>query len=293
MDWPTRALRQIHDVCQKTIAVKMGINMKKVYKNYHVIIGSVLTGSLLLLMAAGFFYTPWDPDAMDASAKFAGISTRHLLGADHFGRDLLSRAMKGSGTTLFVAGCTVFIGAFLGVLLGAFTGFYGGITDEILMRINDAVFSFPSVLLALTLISILGRGKYNVILALGIAFVPGFARIVRGEFIKYKNMDYVTSARLQGAGSLRIMFLHILPNTYTVLLPAIMIGFNNAVLAEAGMSYLGIGVQPPEASLGRMLSEAQTYLFRAPGLALVPGIWLVLMILGFTLLGDGLKGDQV
>jgi peptide/nickel transport system permease protein len=134
----------------------------------------------------------------------------------------------------------------------------------------------------------LGSGRNNIILALGIAFVPSFARIVRGEFLKYKKMDYITSARLAGAGNFRIMFVHILPNTFAVLLPAIMIGFNNAILAEAGMSYLGIGVQPPDPSLGRMLSESQTYLFRAPAMALAPGIVLILIILGFSLLSDGL-----
>ena len=129
-------------------------------------------------------------------------------------------------------------------------------------------------------------------IALGIAFIPSFARIVRGEFMKCRNMDYVKNARLQGASHIRIMFVHILPNTVTVLLSAIMIGFNNAVLAEAGMSFLGIGVQPPDASLGRMLSEAQTYLFRAPNYALFPGLIIILMILGFALLGDALKQER-
>ncbi len=267
--------------------------MKKNKKNLNLIVGSVITAVILLFMIVGVFYTPYDPDAMDAAAKFAGMSLKHPLGCDNFGRDLLSRVMEGSRTTLFVALGTVFTGTFFGVILGALTGFYGGIVDEILMRINDAVFAFPSILLALVFISILGTGKYNVILALGIAFIPSFARIVRGEFIKYKSMDYVTAARLQGAGDLRIMFVHILPNASTVLLSAIMIGFNNAVLAEAGMSYLGIGVQPPDASLGRMLSEAQSYLFRSPACALVPGIVLILTVLGFSLLGEGLKGEPV
>ena len=137
-----------------------------------------------------------------------------------------------------------------------------------------------------------GGGTWNVIIALGIAFIPSFARIVRGEFIRCKNMDYVRSAKLAGAGNLRIMFVHILPNTVPVLLSAIMIGFNNAVLAEAGMSYLGIGVQPPQSSLGRMLSEAQTYLFSAPGFALFPGIFLIMLVLGFSLLGEGLKDRE-
>lgn len=261
-------------------------------KNYNLIVGGTITGIMLLFIVVGFFYTPYEPDRMDASAKFAGISFSHPMGCDNFGRDVLSRVMKGAGTTLGVAVGTVLIGTVFGTVLGAFTGYFGGALDEILMRINDAIFAFPSILLALVFISLLGSGNYQVVIALGIAFIPSFARIVRSEFMKYKNMDYVKNARLQGAGHLRIMFVHILPNTLTVLLSAVMIGFNNAVLAEAGMSFLGIGVQPPKASLGRMLSEAQGYLFRAPSYALFPGVVIILMVLGFSLLGDALKNED-
>lgn len=257
--------------------------------NYNLRIGGMITGFMLLFVLIGCFWTPYDPEAMDGANKLAGVSLQHIMGCDHFGRDIFSRVLEGSGTTLFVALGTVSIGTFFGVLMGAFTGYYGGILDEILMRINDALFAFPSILLALVFVSLMGTGKYNVIVALGIAFIPSFARIVRSEFIRCRNMDYVKSAKLAGASDFRIMFVHILPNTLNVLLSAIMIGFNNAVLAEAGMSYLGIGVQPPDASLGRMLSEAQTYLFSSPGYALFPGITIILMVLGFSLLGEGLK----
>ena len=261
--------------------------MKK--KNFNLLFGGALTLIVLLFVGTGFFWTPWDPNAMDETARFAGISLSHPFGCDNFGRDLLSRVMKGGGMTLAIAAATVAFGTFFGILLGAITGYFGGWLDEILMRVNDVLFAFPSILLALVFIGVLGSGKGNVILALGIAFIPSFARIVRGEFLRCRSMDYVKLARLAGAGSLRIMFVHILPNTIQVLLPAVMIGFNNAVLAEAGMSYLGIGVQPPDSSLGRMLSESQSYLFTSPGSALFPGLFLVLMVLGFSLLADGLK----
>ncbi len=261
-------------------------------KNFNLIVGGTITGVILLMILVGVFYTPHDPNAMDAGNKFAGVSLRHLMGCDNFGRDVFSRVLEGSRTTFIVAAGTVFIGTFFGIIIGALTGYYGGVVDEVLMRIIDAIFAFPSILLALVFISLFGSGKYQVILALGIAFVPSFARIVRSEFIKYKNMDYVKNAKLQGASDFRIMFVHILPNTVTVLLSAIMIGFNNAVLAEAGMSFLGIGVQPPDASLGRMLSEAQAYLFRAPAYAIFPGIVIILMVLGFSLLGDGIKSEE-
>ena len=261
----------------------------KYKKNRNLMTGAALTGVMLLFVLIGAVWTPYDPEAMDRTAKLAGVSFSHLMGCDNFGRDIFSRVLKGSGTTLLTAVGTVGIGTLCGVIVGAFTGYFGGAVDEIFMRINDVLFAFPSILLGLVVISLLGSGNFNVVIALGIAFIPSFARIVRSEFIRCRNMDYVRSARLAGAGHLRIMFVHILPNTVTVLLSSVMIGFNNAVLAEAGMSYLGIGTQPPHASLGRMLSDAQTYLLSSPGYALFPGIALIWMVLGFSLLAEGLK----
>ena len=260
------------------------------FRNYKFITGAVITTVVVLISLVGLFYTPYDPNQMDAAAKFAKASLQHLMGCDNFGRDIFSRIVAGSGTTLIVAFCTVFIGTVGGLIIGAVTGYFGGAADEIIMRINDAVLAFPSILLALVFISVIGPGKYNVIIALGIVFIPSYARIVRAEFIKCKNMDYVSSARLMGASDLRIMFVHILPNALKVMLSSIAIGFNNAVLAEAGMSFLGIGVQPPDASLGRMLSEAQAFLFVKPSYALFAGLMIVLMILGFSMLSEGLEG---
>lgn len=250
------------------------------------IMGVAITGVMLLMILVGFFYTPYDTTKMDGTAKLAAPSLAHLMGCDHFGRDIFSRVLKGMGNTFIIAVATVAIGAGSGILIGALTGYFGGWADEVLMRINDVLFAFPSILLALVFVSLFGTGRYNVVAALGIAFIPSFARIVRGEFIKYREMDYVKSARLAGVPQLRIIFVHILPNTLPVLMSSIMIGFNNAVLAEAGMSYLGIGVQPPDASLGSMLSESQTYLFSAPWYAAFPGLMIILMVLGFSLLAD-------
>ena len=265
--------------------------MKK-KRNWNLILGSIITALMLLLIVVGFFWTPYDPDAMNGAAKMAGVSLQHPLGCDQFGRDALSRVMKGCGTTLYVAVGTIAISVVCGILLGAFTGYYGGVLDEILMRINDTIFAFPSILLALVFISLFGPGTRQSILALGIAFIPSFSRIVRSEFLRYRGSDYVRSAKLAGASDLRIIFVHILPNTRQVLLSSILIGFNNAVLAESSMSYLGIGVQPPQASLGRMLSEAQTYLLSKPSMALFPGLALVLLVLGFALLGEGISGGK-
>ena len=170
------------------------------------------------------------------------------------------------------------------------SGYFGGWFDYIVMRINDMLTAFPSILLALIFVSLIGPGKYNIILALGILFIPSFARIVRSEMIRLKELNFVKSARLIGAGRLRVIFVHIMPNTYKTLLTAAAVGFNNAILAEAGMSYLGLGVQPPEASLGRMLLEAQSYLFIAPWYAVFPGLMIVVIVLGFSLISEGL-GD--
>ena len=157
------------------------------------------------------------------------------------------------------------------------------------MRVCDAITAFPSILLALVLIAVFGSGKYRIILILGILFIPSVARVVRGEVAKQRTQNYVASAKLMGASDFRIIFLHILPNTFQVLFPILTIGFNNAVLAEASMSYLGIGVRPPDASLGRMLSESQTYLARAPWYALCTGLAIVLMILGLSLISEGIQ----
>ena len=264
--------------------------MKKHCKyNKNFIVGAIITGAMLVLLIWGLIGTPYDPDAMDTSLKFAPVSWKHIMGCDNFGRDIFSRVLVGLGTTLKVAAGTVLIGTVVGTVIGAITGYFGGVIDQVLMRVIDTMFAFPSILLAMVIVSVMGRGTYQLVLALGIGFVPSYARIVRGEFLKAKNADYVKAARLYGAGNLRIIFVHILPNIRQVLLSSIMIGFNNAVLAEAGMSYLGIGVQPPTATLGKMLSEAQTYLFSSPSYVLFPGVVLVLLILGFSLLGEGLK----
>ncbi len=282
-------MKRLREMIQKFTGRKKDPNRLKKDVDYTFVIGCVITGIILVMTLIGFFYTPYDPEKMDVTHKLAGVSWQHIMGCDNFGRDIFSRVLKGCGTTLIVASGTVLIGTVVGILIGAFTGYFGGLIDEIFMRIMDALFAFPSLLLALVFVSLLGSGKYHVIIALGIAFVPSFSRIVRSEYMRCRELDYVKSARLAGASHLRIMFVHILPNIRTVLLSSIMIGFNNAVLAEAGLTYLGIGVQPPDASLGEMLATAQTYLFSAPWYAFGAGITIILMILGFSLMAEGLQ----
>lgn len=253
-------------------------------------IGVVLLLFAVLVSLVGCFFTPYDPNAMNAELKNAAPSFLHWFGTDNFGRDVFSRVMKGAGTTFLVGLSVVAIGAVGGCLLGAFTGYFGGKADLILMRINDAVAAIPSILLALVFVSVFGSGTWQLIAALGILFIPSFARVVRSGFLVQKELDYVKNARLMGAGHLRIMFVHILPNIRGSLLSALAIGFNNAVLSEAAMSYLSLGVQPPDASLGRMLSEAQPYFFRAPWSAVAPGMMILISVLGVGLLS--LEGGE-
>lgn len=264
--------------------------MKKTRMNGYLKVGLTLTCVLAALILLGFFWTPYDPNAMMAGPKLQGPTWQHLMGTDKFGRDIFSRVLQGAGTTFTIAVCTVAIGAVCGTAVGALTGYFGGVVDEALMRLNDALTAFPSILLALVVISILGPGnKYNVVLALGLVFIPSFARVTRTAFASLRDVNYVKSVRLMGASSGRILLVHILPNTVQVLLPAITIGFNNAVLAEASMSFLGIGVTPPDASLGYMLSEAQGMFIAAPWYAVGTGLTIVLLVFSVGLIGEGLQ----
>lgn len=261
-------------------------------QNAYFLVGLAMTGLAVMLGILSFFWTPYGTTAMSAAERFHGPSLRHIFGTDNFGRDIFSRVMQGIGTTVTVSTAIVAISGGAGILIGAVTGYFGGLLDEAIMRITDAVNSFPSILLALVVISIMGSGKQNVIFSLGIVFAPSYVRIVRSEFIRLRDADYIMRARLMGVKKLRILFVHILPNIFSVFWVSVTIGFNNAILAESGMSYLGIGVQPPDASLGKMLSDAQGYLGRAPWYALAPGLTIVWIVLGFSLLSEGIRRKE-
>lgn len=254
-------------------------------------IGGTISALVTVLILVGYFWTPYDPTAME-SKKFLPPSWEHLLGTDNFGRDIFSRVLQGAGTSFLIAVCVVLIGCVMGILVGSLCGYFGGLPDLILTRICDSITAFPSILLALVIITVTGSGTYNIVIALGILFIPSFARIVRGEFARCRELNYIKSARLMGASTRRILFLHILPNTFPVLLSAVTIGFNNAILSEASMSFLGLGIQPPFASLGSMLSDSRTYLESAPWYALGTGGTIIVLILGFSLLAEGLQRNN-
>lgn len=263
------------------------------YKNLFLIIGTLLAVFILSFIILGFFWTPYDPYAMSAELKFAPPSLSHPLGCDNMGRDILSRAMGGSKITLTVSVATVAIGLFFGLLIGSVTGYYGGLLDRILMRINDVMTAFPTVLLAIIFVGIFGNGKYKTIVILGVVFIPSFVRMIRGEVIKLKDKDFVRLAKLIGLGDMRIIFVHILPNSIPAILSTLAIGFNNAVLAEASLSFLGIGITPPDASLGRMLAESQSFINIAPWYCISIGLIIVCLILGFGMISEGIsRGKQ-
>ena len=264
--------------------------MKKLHnKSPYFWIGLFMSSVAVVWAVLGFFWTPCSTTAMSAAERFQAPSWGHLFGTDNFGRDIFSRVMKGASTTVLVGLLVVLFSGGFGVLIGALTVYFGGILDELIMRFVDAVNGFPSILLALVMISVLGSGRHNLILSLGIVFTPSFIRIVRSEFIRLRDADYISRARLMGVKKIRILFVHILPNILSTFSVSVMIGFNNAILAESGMSYLGIGVLPPDASLGNMLSDAQGYLMRAPWYAMAPGLTIVWIVLGFSLLSEGIR----
>ena len=260
--------------------------------SFNFICGCALLLLTVLLIAGGLFLSPYGVDDMDATARNLAPSWKHIFGTDHYGRDVYTRVAHGVLTTVGIGAMTIVIGGIFGTLVGALAGYIGGTFDAVIMRINDCLLAFPSILLALVFVGVLGPSEKNVVLALGILFVPSIARVVRSDVRTQLQSDYVVNAKLLGASGSRILFVHILPNIRATLLVTMAVGFNNAVLAESGMSYLGLGVQPPKASLGRMLSEGQSYLRSAPWTVLFPGLLLVLAVLGVALLSDASSGNQ-
>ncbi len=252
-------------------------------------VGSALTAAVLLLALVSFVYTPYNIMAMDIAARSQPPSLAHLAGTDMLGRDIFSRLMVGARFTLFVAASTVAVSTVTGSVLGLAAGYIGGIVDETLMRMIDALTSFPGILIALVIVTVMDYGQYTIILALCIMFVPSYARIVRMGTMQYKESEFIQNYRVYGASHLRLLLVHIYPNIMPVLLPSIIIGFSNAILAESSMSYLGLGIQPPAPSWGWMLNEAQGVIFKSPWYALSAGLMIVLTIVGFNCLGEGLR----
>jgi peptide/nickel transport system permease protein len=247
-------------------------------------VGVMVTLGLVATAGVSFVYTPVDPLAMAPGERLQGPSAAHPFGTDQYGRDLLSRVMTGARTSIAVG-----IGALLGVLLGLLSGWLGGWPDELFMRLVDAVQGFPAILSALLFTAVFSPGIAVSMVAIGVAFVPAFARLSRGSVLELRAREFVVAAQALGAGDRRLLVRHILPNTLAPLIVQATTSFPVAILAEAALAYLGLGTQPPHPSWGLMLKEAQNFLSMNPWFALFPGAAIALAVLGLNLLGDGLR----
>ena len=253
------------------------------------VIGIILSFIMLLTGVVSLFWTPYSVELLDIPHKLQGASTAHWLGTDHFGRDVFSMLMVGAWNSMLVSVFAIGFGAGIGVPLGALAAGKRGWVEETVMRFNDFAFAFPALLTAVMLSAVYGPGTINSVLAIGIFNIPVFARITRGSALSIYKREFILAARTSGKGEVRIAMDHILPNIASVLIVQGTIQFALGILAEAGLSYLGLGTQPPLPSWGKMLSESQTMMFFAPQLAILPGLAIVLTVLGLNLLGDGLR----
>ena len=252
-------------------------------------VGAALSALLLCSALLSLLWSPYPPAEIDIPAKLQAPSAQHWLGTDSLGRDIASQLLVGAQNSIVVGVVAVGIGLGLGVLLGCLAAARRGWVEELVMRASDFTFAFPALLSAIMLGAIYGPGLLTGILAIGIFNIPVFARITRGAANAVWSREYVLASRAAGFGPLRITLDHVLPNIASVLIVQATISFATAILAEAALSYLGLGTQPPQPSWGRMLNEAQTLLFQAPLLAVYPGVAIALSVLGLNLMGDGLR----
>ena len=252
---------------------------------------SIILCLLPLIMATvSYFWQPFDVTELNISNRLKPISLTHPLGTDHFGRDMLSMIMVGARTSIAVAFVAVGIGVLFGVPLGLFAATWrGSFIDDSVMRFNDLIFAFPSLVIAILITAIAGPSAFNAIIAIGVFNIPVFARVSRGAALSLWQREFILSARVSGKTGLRISIEHILPNLMHILIVQATIQFSLGILAEAGLSYVGLGAQPPTPSWGRMLADAQTMVSLTPRLAIVPGVAIIITVLGLNLLGDGLR----
>jgi peptide/nickel transport system permease protein len=262
--------------------------MKRLFRNFAFTAGLLLTLILVFAALAAPLLAPHDPNMQDTSRRLEAPSQAHPLGLDDLGRDVLSRIFYGARVSLRVGFSVVLLASLIGVTLGAIAGYFGGIADVIVMRICDILLSFPGILLAIALVAVLGPSLNNVILALVITAWVGYARLVRGQVLKVREMEYVTAAKAMGARSPRVIILHVLPNIINPVIVMATLGLGGVILSEAALSFLGLGVQPPTPSWGAMLTAGRRYLGLANHLAIFPGAAIMLAVMGLNFLGDGL-----
>ncbi len=247
---------------------------------------------LALLMFTAIFaplIAPYDPAKQSLEEALAPPSIEHPFGQDRLGRDIFSRVIFGSQVSILVGVVVVGVSCALGILLGMLAGYCGGLADELIMRVTDIFLAFPGILLAIAIMAILQPGLRNLIFALCVMGWVGYARLVRGQILSVKEQEYIAAGRSLGAGPLRLMLKHMLPNVLTPVIVEATFGMAGAILAEAGLSFLGLGIQPPQSSWGSMLNEGRELLLQAPHLTAFPGAAIMAVVLGFNFLGDGLR----
>ena len=254
-----------------------------------VIIGLVILAILVIAAIFAPLLAPYDPYRGEMRDALEQPSTKYLLGTGIQGRDTLSRLIYGARMVLIVGFVTTGFAAIVGVVLGVLAGYYGGITSMIIMRIMDALMGFPMIILALILASVLGGGIQNVIIALSVAMIPGYARVLNGLTLSIKENDYILAQKSMAATNFRIMFIHIIPNALPPMIVLITLQLGTLILAEAGLSFLGIGIKPPGAAWGAMVSDGYKYLTTNPVLSFAPGLAIMVVVFAFNLVGDGLR----
>ncbi|HET7437694.1 MAG TPA: nickel transporter permease [Thermoanaerobaculia bacterium] len=262
--------------------------LKRLIRNFAFSFGLILTVLLVVVALAAPLLSPHDPNVQETSRRLEAPSKDHLLGLDDLGRDVLSRIIWGARVSLRVGFSVVVLASLIGVTLGAMSGYFGGAIDVLIMRLCDILLAFPGILLAIALVAVLGPSLNNVILALATIGWVGYARLVRGQVLKVREMEYVTAAKALGARSARVIVLHVLPNVINPVIVMATLGLAGAILAEAALSFLGLGVQPPTPSWGAMLTAGRRYLGLANHLAIFPGAAIMLAVMGLNFLGDGL-----
>ncbi len=253
------------------------------------LIGGVLVLVVLFTAGTSFFITPYNPSRMNIPDRLASPSGAHWFGTDQYGRDVFSRVIVGSRSSLYVGLLAVAIGIVFGVPAGSVAAYFGGDLDSAIMRVMDVFYGFPPVITAVLITSVFGPGLTNSTLAIGIFNVPIFARLTRGNFLSVKERQFVEAARASGRSEFEVVLRHVLPNVSSPIIVQATTQFALAVLAEAALSYLGLGIQPPHPSWGLMLKQAQTFIRLSPWPAIFPGLSIVITVLGFNLAGDGLR----
>jgi peptide/nickel transport system permease protein len=262
---------------------------RRLKRNKAAIVGGVIVFIFVLVALLAPVIAPYPPNEGDLAQRLKPPSAEHWLGADALGRDILSRVIYGAQVSLQIQVVAVLIALVLGTLLGMFGGYYGGVTDHVIMRFMDILLAFPGIFLAISIIAVLGPGLLNLMLAAGIYSVPQFARIVRGSILSLKEKEFIEAARAAGESDASILFRYLLPNSMAPIIIQTTLRMATVLLTASGLSFLGLGVQPPRAEWGAMLSTARPYLITSPHVATFPGLAIMLVVMGFNLFGDGLR----